>query len=101
MNTEAGKLQGTFWTWGLQNSHKVVFANYDLTDEDGLDPTVGTAMHKAYMSAMQSAHPDQFPSELRQVPDVDVTAISNQPNLAGITYSLPAVSAMSCRCYWT
>ncbi len=74
-------------TWGLQNSHKVVYGNYDLTDEDGPDPTVGIEMYKAYMTAMQSAHPDQFPSELKQIPEVDAAAISNQPNLAGITYS--------------
>lgn len=89
MNTEAGKLQGNLWSWGLHNDteYKAVYGNYDMTDEDGPEPTVGTDAYKAYMTAMVAAHPDQFPASLEQVPDVDVNAISEHPNLAGITYS--------------
>jgi hypothetical protein len=39
------------------------------------------------MTAMIAAHPGQFPSELKQVPEVDVEAISDHPKMAGITYS--------------
>ena len=87
MNTEAGKLQGNFWSWGLQDDHKVVYGNYDLTDDDGAEPAVGTDAYKAYMNAMMAQHPDQFPMEMKQPPEVDVTRIPDHPNLAGITYS--------------
>ncbi|MBH62083.1 MAG: hypothetical protein CL569_06475 [Alphaproteobacteria bacterium] len=89
MNTEAGKLQGNLWSWGLHNEerYKSVWGNYDLTDADGPEPTVGTDSYKAYMTAMISAHPDQFPSEMKQVPEVDVDQVSEHPNLAGITCS--------------
>ena len=87
MNTEAGKLQGNFWSWGLQEDYKVVWGNYDQKDEDGPTPAVGTDAYKAYMTAMVGAHPDQFPSEMKQPPVVDVNAIPDHPNLAGITYS--------------
>ncbi len=87
MNTEAGKLQGYFWSWGLQEDYKVVWGNYNLKDEDGPEPAVGTAAYKAYMTAFVAAHPDQIPSEMKQPPEVDVDAISEHPNLAGITYS--------------
>ncbi|MFQ5563117.1 MAG: cytochrome C [Parvularculaceae bacterium] len=89
MNTEAGKLQGNLWSWGLQNEygHKVVWGNYDMQDEDGPEPAVGSPAYRAYMTGFAEAHPDQVPSELKQVPDVDVNAISNHPELAGITYS--------------
>ncbi len=87
MNTEAGKLQGNFWSWGIQQDMKVVWGNYDLKDEDGSRPEIGTEAYKDYMEKMVAAHPDQFPSELTQVPEVDVNAISKHPNLAGITYS--------------
>ena len=41
MNTEAGKLQGNLWSWGVQQDHKVVWGNYSLTDDDGPTPSVG------------------------------------------------------------
>lgn len=89
MNTEAGKLQGNLWSWGLHNEekYKAVWGNYDLVDEDGPEPAVGSDEYKAYMTAYVEAHPDQMPTELHQVPAVDVLDIPNNPNLAGITYS--------------
>ncbi len=87
MNTEAGKLQGNLWSWGLQEDHKVVWGNYDLTDDDGPTPTVGSDAYKAYMTKFVADHPDQMPSEMKQVPEVDVDEIPDHPNLAGITYS--------------
>jgi hypothetical protein len=89
MNTEAGKLQGNLWSWGLHNDykHKVVWGNYDLKDEDGPTPNVGTDAYKAYMTDFIAAHPDQMPVEMKQVPQVDVNEVSKHPNLAGITYS--------------
>lgn len=87
MNTEAGKLQGNFWSWGVQSTRQAIWGNYDLVDEDGPEPIVGTDAYKAYMIAMVEAHPDQFPAALKQVPEVDVAEISEHPNLAGITYS--------------
>ncbi len=87
MNTEAGKLQGNLWSWGVQKDHKVVWGNYDLKDEDGPEPSIGTDAYKKYMTEYIKAHPDQMPSEMKQVPEVDVNEISQHPNLAGITYS--------------
>ena len=87
MNTEAGKLQGNLWSWGVQGDRKVVWGNYDLNDDDGPEPAVGTEAYKAYMTAMIAAHPDQFPAAMEQIPEVDVAAIARHPNLAGITYS--------------
>lgn len=87
MNTEAGKLQGNFWSWGLQKDHKVVWGNYDLKDEDGPTPSVGSEAYIKYMTAFVEAHPDQIPMEMKQVPEVDVNEVSRHPNLAGITYS--------------
>jgi len=87
MNTEAGKLQGNLWSWGLQSDHKVIWGNYDLVDEDGPEPAVGTDAYKAYMTAYIEQHPDQVPEQMKQVPQVDVNEIPRHPNLAGITYS--------------
>jgi len=87
MNTEAGKLQGNLWSWGVQKDRKVVWGNYTQKDEDGLEPAVGTAAYKKYMAKFIKEHPDQMPTEMIQVPDVDVNDIPNHPNKAGITYS--------------
>ncbi len=87
MNTEAGKIQGNLWSWGVQEGMKVVWGNYDLKDEDGPTPSVGTQAYKDYMTAFVAAHPDQMPSEMKQIPEVDVDQIPQHPNLAGITYS--------------
>ncbi|MDX1606521.1 MAG: hypothetical protein R3202_10045, partial [Candidatus Competibacterales bacterium] len=87
MNTEAGKLQGNFWSWGLQDDHTVVWGNYSLEDADGPTPAVGTDAYKQYMTAFVEAHPDQIPSRMEQVPEVDVDAIPEHPNRAGMTYS--------------
>ena len=38
MNTEAGKIQGNLWSWGVQESMKVVWGNYDLADEEAPSP---------------------------------------------------------------
>lgn len=46
MNTEAGKLQGNLWAWGVQEDQKVVWGNYNLKDEDGPVPMVGTDAYK-------------------------------------------------------
>ena len=89
MTTEAGKLQGNFWTWGLQDKHKYKahWGNYDIEDTDGPIPAIGTDAYKAYMVDLAKAHPDQFPTKLVQVPEVDINKIPDHPNLAGITYS--------------
>ena len=87
MNTEAGKLQGNLWSWAVQDDRKAHWGNYDVDDEDGIEPAVGTQAYKDYMTAYATAHPDQMPSKLLQVPEVDVGEIPKHPNLAGITYS--------------
>lgn len=87
MNTEAGKLQGNLWSWGVIDTHRSVYGNYSLVDEDGFVPTVGTEAYQDYMVAFAESHPDQLVESMEQVPEVDVDQISEHPNLAGITYS--------------
>ena len=87
MNTEAGKLQGNLWSWGMLDDHKVIWGNYAIKDEDGPVPKVGTDAYKEYMTAYVKSHPDQMPSEMKQVPDVDLKTLAQHPNQAGFTYS--------------
>lgn len=87
MNTEAGKIQGNLWSWGVIDTRRSIYGNYTLKDEDGPEPEIGTDAYKKYMLEYAKAHPDQMPTEMEQIPDVDVNEISKHPNLAGITYS--------------
>ncbi len=68
MATEAGKIQGNLHTWGSEPTKKTKFANYDVKDEDGKEPAWGTDVYKKYMVAMIDKFPDQFPTELKQLP---------------------------------
>jgi hypothetical protein len=88
MNTEAGKIQGNLHTWGIPEvqNYKVPWGNYDVADTDGAVPQVGTQEYKDYMATMMAAHKDQFPTELKQVPQPSVEEIEKDPKLAGFTY---------------
>ncbi len=68
MQTEAGKIQGNLHSWGSEKTKKVKFANYDVKDEDGKTPAWGTDAYKDYMVKMIDKYPDQFPTELKQLP---------------------------------
>ncbi len=88
MNTEAGKIQGNLHTWGVKEvqNHNVPWGNYDIKDEDGPTPIVGTEEYKEYMAVMIKEHPRQFPTELQQIPQPSVEEIEKNPHLAGFTY---------------
>lgn len=93
MQTEAGKIQGNLWAWGTQKTTKVSLGNYDIKDEDGVVPNWGTHDYKRYMVDLISEHPNQFPTELKQVPlapmaasDIDGKSIDEIGEMASITY---------------
>jgi hypothetical protein len=87
MNTEAGKLQGNLWSWGLQDNKKSVYGNYTLNDTDGIVPSVGSNAYKQYIKAYAQAHPDQVPTNIKQIPQVSPDEVMKHPNKADITYS--------------
>ncbi len=88
MNTEAGKIQGNLHTFGLPEvqSHNVPWGNYDVVDDDGSEPSIGTPEYKEYMVALMGMYEKQFPSELKRLPDVSVEQVEKDPKLAGVTY---------------
>jgi hypothetical protein len=86
MNTEAGKIQGNTWAWGIPDSYAVKWGNYAVEDTDGATPAMGTGNYKAYMSALIAQFPDVFPTSLERLPSPTVEEILEDPKLAGITY---------------
>ena len=86
MNTEAGKIQGNTWAWGIPDSYAVKWGNYDVDDPDGATPAMGTDSYKSYMEALMVKFPDVFPQSLTKLPAPSVDEILADPKLAGITY---------------
>ncbi len=90
MNTEAGKIQGNLWAWGVQGKYaegrQVKYANYTLDDEDGPTPIFGTDAYKAYMETLIENYPDQMPSHVEVLPEPSVEEIAQDPSLAAFTY---------------
>ncbi len=90
MNTEAGKIQGNLWAWGVhgeygeERTHK--FGNYTIEDEDGPTPIFGTDTYKAYMEALIAAYPDQIVDRMEELPNPTVEEIVADPSLAAFTY---------------
>lgn len=83
MNTEAGKIQGNLWSWGVAEDQKVRYGNYDV---EGSETMFGTDVYKAYMEKLKAAYPDQFPTSLEMLPNPTVEEIQADPKLAGYTY---------------
>jgi hypothetical protein len=86
MNTEAGKIQGNTWSWGIPESRATRWGNYDLDDPDGATPAIGSDHYKAYMDVLMGEYPDVFPMALEKLPSPTEEEILADPKLAGITY---------------
>ncbi len=88
MNTEAGKIQGNLHTFGFKEmqNYKNPWGNYDAKDLDGPAPLSGTETYKQYMSKMVQKYPDQFPMELKMLPQPTMEEINADPKLAALTY---------------
>lgn len=88
MNTEAGKIQGNLHTFGFKEvqNYKNPWGNYDVKDLDGPTPLSGTETYKEYMSRMVQKYPDQFPMELKMLPQPTIEEINADPKLAALTY---------------
>jgi hypothetical protein len=86
MNTEAGKIQGNTWAWGIPDDYAVRWGNYDVDDTDGATPAMGTSAYQEYMKALMAKFPDVFPASLERMPAPTVEEILADPKLAAFTY---------------
>lgn len=87
MNSDAGKAKYITWSWGVGIENKDhIYGNYDIDDPDRATPRFGTDSYKDYMKELAEMHPGQFPSELKQIPEVDIETLSEMPEQAAFTY---------------
>ncbi len=60
MMTEAGKIQGTAWSFGLAKDYEHTWANYATENPEDPHARLGTADYRAYMEAKTAKHPQVF-----------------------------------------
>ena len=87
MQTEAGKIQGALWGWGPAGTgYDVVYGNYDIDDPDGPVPVFGTDTYKRYTQDLMKRFPNNFPTRLERLPEVNLDTIKDHPEQAVYTY---------------
>ena len=87
MNTEAGKIQGALWGWGPAGTgYEKRYGNYTIDDPDGPVPIFGTREYKNYTQNLMKRFPHNYPSRLRQLPEVDLESLEANPEQAVYTY---------------
>ena len=93
MMTEAGKIQGTTWSFGIPGDYEHRWANYDAKNPEDPHARLGTDAYRAYMEAKTEAHPNVFVDSHEQVPaapapgaETDWDDLSADPAQAAYTY---------------
>jgi len=90
MMTEAGKIQGTVWGFGVHEGEEAyhhMWANYDVETLEG-DEVVGTDAYRAYMSELAEKEPLVFVHKMTQVPAAPDGGqdVMDDPSKAAFTY---------------
>lgn len=87
MNTDAGKMKAITWSFGIDTENKDhTYGDHDMDDPDGATPRFGTEIYKEYMREMAAQFPGQYPTELQQIPEVDLKRLESMPEQAAFSY---------------
>ena len=87
MNTDAGKMKAITWSFGIDTENKNhIYGDHNMDDPDGETPRFGTDTYKNYMKEMAAQFPGQFPTELKQIPEVDMNRLYTMPEQAAFSY---------------
>ncbi len=88
MMTEAGKIQGTTWSFGTpaNDGYDHLWANYAVRNPSDPDARLGTDAYREYMAAKSAAHPNVFVSEHEPVPEAPQGHALDDPRDAAFTY---------------
>lgn len=69
MMTEAGKIQGTTWSFGAAPDQVHRYGNYEATNPEDPHARLGTDAYRAYMEEKRKAHPNVFLDRLEPMPE--------------------------------
>lgn len=88
MMTEAGKIQGTSWSFGTPagDGYDHVWANYATENPDDPNARLGTDAYREYMAAKAAAHPNVYVDAHEAVPAAPEGHALDDPRDAAFTY---------------
>lgn len=88
MMTEAGKIQGTAWAFGLPGAEEHRWANYDVSNPKTPRSRLGTDAYRAYMEHLAEIEPQVYVDSHEALPEAvtDPSLIAENPQLAAFTY---------------
>ena len=90
MMTEAGKIQGTCWSFGALTGYEHKYANYAVKNPTDRSTRLGTEAYKEYMEALAKLEPNVFVNEHEPLPEAlgfdELDKLNDDPSLAAFTY---------------
>ncbi|MGB1015921.1 MAG: cytochrome C, partial [Nannocystaceae bacterium] len=69
MMTEAGKIQGTTWSFGSLEGYEHRWANYEAQNPKDPSERLGTDAYRVYMAEKSAAHPNVFVDQMHALPE--------------------------------
>jgi hypothetical protein len=87
MMTEAGKIQGVYWSFGSKLGYRHEYANYDSKNPSDPTKRLGSEAYRLTMQKLAALEPQIFPDRMRALPALPgAEAIKGDPKLAKLTY---------------
>ncbi|MEM6292244.1 MAG: cytochrome C [Myxococcota bacterium] len=88
MMTEAGKIQGTTWSFGTpaNEGYDHLWANYAVQNPEDPAARLGTDAYREYMEQKSAAHPNVFVEAHEPVPNAPEGHALDDPRDAAFTY---------------
>ncbi len=90
MMTEAGKIQGTCWSFGALTGYQHKYANYAVQNPKNPEDRLGTAVYRSYMERLKKLEPNVFVDKHEPLPDAvgfdELGKLEQHPELAAFTY---------------
>lgn len=90
MMTEAGKTQGTCWSFGALTGYEHKYANYAVQNPEDPESRLGTPTYREYMERLRKLEPNVFVDQHEAMPDAlsfdELHQLEDNPGLAAFTY---------------
>lgn len=87
MMSEAGKIQGTLWSFGIQNGNNHDISTYATQNPQDLHERLGTKKYQEYMQKLSGLEPQAFPPNMKELPHAPTAEeVTKDPSLAVYTY---------------
>lgn len=90
MMTEAGKIQGTCWSFGALTGYEHKYANYAVKNPEDPQARLGTDTYRRYMQRLTELEPGVFVDQHEPLPEAlqfgELDKLHANPELAVFTY---------------